>query len=347
MDTGIQTSGEALYLINGIREKMSEKIIGQQKLIDGIITAYIAGGHVLLEGAPGLAKTLAVKTFASICGYSFKRIQFTPDLLPADLIGTLVFRQNMGRFSVRKGPLFANIILADEINRAPAKVQSALLEAMAEKQVTIGKSTYKLPLPFFVLATQNPIEQEGTYPLPEAETDRFMLKLIVPYPDTDEEVLITDKFSSMMSEDCGISCISEGMDKDEKNERTAFIPPQTLFQLRKYADGIKCSSDVISYIVSIVAATRPSTDFSENIFSQKSYLSYISFGASPRASIAIKKCAKVKALLEGRNYVIPEDVKYAAYPALRHRLKLSYEASAENLNADSIIEKILNIVPQP
>lgn len=329
-------SEKVLSLIKRIREKMSAKIVGQQNLIDGILIAYIADGHVLLEGAPGLAKTFAVKTFAEICGSSFKRIQFTPDLLPADLIGTLVFRQNTGKFSVRKGPLFANIILADEINRAPAKVQSALLEAMAEKQVTIGKTTYKLPSPFFVLATQNPIEQEGTYPLPEAETDRFLLKLMVPYPENEEEVLIVNKFSSMLNSE-NISA-----ENDEKG-----FSYETLQALRKYADSIKCTPIITSYIVSIVAASRPLTDTSKNIFSQKSYLSYISFGASPRASIAIQKCAKIKAMLEGRDYVIPDDVKYAAYPALRHRLKLSYEAAAENLTADSIIEKILNTIPQP
>lgn len=333
-----QTENAAEALINKIRNGMAEKIVGQKELIEGILTAYIADGHVLLEGAPGLAKTFAVKTFAALCGASFKRIQFTPDLLPADLIGTLVFRQNTGKFSVRKGPLFANIILADEINRAPAKVQSALLEAMAEKQVTIGKTTYKLPLPFFVLATQNPVEQEGTYPLPEAETDRFLLKLIVPYPSLKEELLIVNKFSSI--------CGADGAEvSGEKNK--VCLSPAELAYLRGLADGIKCSSEITSYIVSITAATRPFTDGSNNMFSQSSYLSYISFGASPRASIAIQKCAKVKAMLEGRDYVIPDDVKYAAYPVLRHRLKLSYEASAENLTPDEIIAKILSVVTQP
>lgn len=323
-------------IINNFRSMMSKNIIGQSMLIEGILTAYIAGGHVLLEGVPGLAKTLIVKTFAELSNVGFKRIQFTPDLLPADLIGTLIYQQNTGTFSVRKGPVFANIILADEINRAPAKVQSALLEAMAEGQVTIGENSYSLPSPFFVLATQNPIEQEGTYPLPEAELDRFLLKLFVPYPSLEEEFNIINKFSNLIN------------NEQTKNEyEQPVITNENLISLREAADQVKCSPEITKYIVSIVAGTRPAQNIKQDVYTHGSYLSYIMYGASPRAGISIQKCAKIKALFEGRDFVIPEDVKTVAYPALRHRLKLSYEAAADNLTADDIIEKLLNVVPQP
>ncbi len=323
-------------IIDNFKEKMSRKIIGQSELLDGILTAYIAGGHILLEGVPGLAKTLIVKVFAELSGLVFKRIQFTPDLLPADLIGTLIYQQNMGKFSVRRGPVFANIILADEINRAPAKVQSALLEAMAEGQVTIGETSYPLPSPFFVLATQNPIEQEGTYPLPEAELDRFLLKLFVPYPSLEQEIGIVNRFSGFADKPPLAAEITN-----------AVITGSDLALLRTAAENIKCSSEITKYIVSLVAATRPAANIKQDAYVQGSYLGYISYGASPRASIAIQKCAKVQALFEGRDFVIPEDVKAVAAPALRHRLKLSYEAAADNLTADDIIEKLLNLVPQP
>ncbi len=323
-------------IIDNFRKNIAKNIIGQTELIDGILTAYIAGGHILLEGVPGLAKTLTVKTFAKSVNASFKRIQFTPDLLPADLIGTLIYQQSLGNFSVRKGPIFANIILADEINRAPAKVQSALLEAMAEKQVTIGETSYPLPSPFFVLATQNPIEQEGTYPLPEAELDRFLLKLFVPYPSVEEEISIVNKFSNLACK--------------ELTGETSVAPVlmnEDLYLLREAAEKIRCAEEITKYIVSIVAATRPAEDIKQDAYSRGNYLSYILYGASPRAAIAIQKCAKIKALFDGRSFVIPEDVKACAYPALRHRLKLSYEAAADNLNADDIIEKLLSVVPQP
>lgn len=327
-------------IVENFKAKMAERIVGQQELIEGILTAYIAGGHVLLEGVPGLAKTLIVKTFAELSNVSFKRIQFTPDLLPADLIGTLIYQQSIGKFSVRRGPVFANIVLADEINRAPAKVQSALLEAMAEGQVTIGENSFSLPAPFFVLATQNPIEQEGTYPLPEAELDRFLLKLFVPYPSIEEEINIVNKFSSLRpSQNLGQS--------SNISPAEAVLTPENLETLRNAVEQVKCSPEITSYIVSIIAATRPAKNVKQDDYIHGNYLSYILYGASPRAGIAIQKCAKIKALFNGRDYVIPEDVKAVSYAALRHRLKLSYEAAADNLTADDIIEKLLGIVPQP
>lgn len=331
-------------IVENFKAKMAERIVGQQELIEGILTAYIAGGHVLLEGVPGLAKTLIVKTFAELANVSFKRIQFTPDLLPADLIGTLIYQQSIGKFSVRRGPVFANIVLADEINRAPAKVQSALLEAMAEGQVTIGENSFSLPAPFFVLATQNPIEQEGTYPLPEAELDRFLLKLFVPYPSIKEEINIVNKFSSLgSSQNMGQNlCQSSNI-----NPAEAVLTLENLKTLRNAVEQVKCSPEITSYIVSIIAATRPVKNVKQDDYIHGNYLSYILYGASPRAGIAIQKCAKIKALFNGRDYVIPEDVKAVAYAALRHRLKLSYEAAADNLTADDIIEKLLGIVPQP
>lgn len=331
-------------IVENFKAKMAERIVGQQELIEGILTAYIAGGHVLLEGVPGLAKTLIVKTFAELASASFKRIQFTPDLLPADLIGTLIYQQSIGKFSVRRGPVFANIVLADEINRAPAKVQSALLEAMAEGQVTIGENSFSLPAPFFVLATQNPIEQEGTYPLPEAELDRFLLKLFVPYPSIEEEINIVNKFSSLgPSQNVGQNLSQSS----NISPAEAVLTLENLKTLRNAVEQVKCSPEITSYIVSIIAATRPVKNVKQDDYIHGNYLSYILYGASPRAGIAIQKCAKIKALFNGRDYVIPEDVKAVAYAALRHRLKLSYEAAADNLTADDIIEKLLGIVPQP
>lgn len=332
---------EAKYksIINNFRDCIAQTVIGQEKLVNGILMAYIAEGHILLEGVPGLAKTLLVKTFSESANASFKRIQFTPDLLPADLIGTLIYQQNQGNFSVRKGPIFANIILADEINRAPAKVQSALLEAMAEKQVTIGETSYKLPNPFFVLATQNPIEQEGTYPLPEAELDRFLLKLFVPYPTIEEEIKIVNKFSHLSLKENNVTRL--------QSSTTHPLTAEDLFLLREEAEQITCAEEITNYIVSIVAATRPAKNIKQNAYSRGSYLSYILYGASPRASIALKKCAKINALFNGRTFVIPEDVKEVAYPVLRHRIQLSYEAIADNLTADNIIEKLLSVISQP
>lgn len=315
-------------LIEVCRSELSKRVIGQGEVVDGILTAMISGGHILLEGVPGLAKTLAVKSFADISGLDFKRIQFTPDLLPADVSGTLIYEQNAGRFSVRKGPVFTNIVLADEINRSPAKVQSALLEAMAEKQVTIGENTYPLPRPFLVLATQNPIEQEGTYNLPEAELDRFLLKINVSYPTPEEEIQIV-----------------------KTNGKASEIPvrkildSEKIMQMRRLAESVQCDEKIIEYIVSIVNATRPDK---ENTKTRKDELSkYISFGASPRASIALLQCSKVQAMFAGRSFVLPDDVKKIAVQVLRHRLVLSYEAAADSITSDDLIEKILSLMPTP
>lgn len=312
------------------RSELSKRLVGQTEVVDGILTALVSDGHILLEGVPGLAKTLAVKSFAEISALSFKRIQFTPDLLPADVSGTLIYEQNSGRFSVRKGPVFANVVLADEINRSPAKVQSALLEAMAERQVTIGEETYALPSPFIVLATQNPIEQEGTYSLPEAELDRFLLKVTVGYPSPEEEMKIV---------------LSAGNAADVPLDK--ILNPEKVFALRKIAGGVQCESKIVEYIVSIVNATRPEKRRSRQNSHSSEFSRYISFGASPRAGIALLKCARASALFDGRSFVLPDDVKKCAVPVLRHRLSLSYEAAADSVSSDELISKILDIVPLP
>jgi len=293
-------------------------------MVDGILMALIAGGHVLLEGVPGLAKTLAVKTVADVVDAEFKRLQFTPDLLPADLIGTLIYRQNTGEFVPRKGPVFSNIILADEINRAPAKVQSALLEAMEERQVTIGETTYPLPDPFFVLATQNPIEQEGTYPLPEAQLDRFLMKLQVEYPNSEEELKILRRM---------------GISQDIRVEKV--LTPVQLRELRKVASTILVDERIEEYIVQIVTASRTTSEES------RSFSRFIDYGASTRATIYLYRCAKIKALFEGRTFAIPDDVKAVAYRVLRHRIVLSYEAESEELTPDDVITQLLKVVPVP
>ena len=327
---------EALQRVAAFKKQMAVSVIGQERLIDDILVAYIAGGHVLLEGAPGLAKTLTVRTFAELSQLSFKRIQFTPDLLPADLTGTLIFDSTAHRFAVRKGPLFAHVVLADEINRAPAKVQSALLEAMAEGQVTIGETSYPLPEPFFVLATQNPIEQEGTYPLPEAELDRFLFKLFVPYPKPADELVIMLKSEN----------ITASVKKPQSPETEAILSVDMLHTIRRGTEAVRCTEGLHEYIVSLVTATRTIIEKREEL-PRGSYLSCITVGASPRASIALYRCSKIRAFLNGRDYVLPEDIKTLAYPILRHRLKLSYEASAENISADEIIAELLELIPQP
>ena len=314
-------------ILEDCKKEVGKRIIGQTQIFDGIFTAMITGGNILLEGVPGLAKTLAVKTFADISGLSFKRIQFTPDLLPADITGTMLYNQSESSFSVRKGPIFTNIVLADEINRSPAKVQSALLEAMAEHQVTIGEQTYQLPEPFLVLATQNPIEQEGTYNLPEAELDRFLLKVKVPYPMPNEEVKI----------------VKAGGNPENIHVRQ-ILDKETLYKCKNLVDSIVCDDRIIEYIVSIISVTRP-----EIAGAQKGndILRYISYGASPRASIALAKCAKAHALFQGRTFVLPEDVKVTAPSVLRHRLVLSYEAGADGVTTDELIDKIISFIPVP
>ena len=310
-------------LINKCKAECARRLVGQETLVTDIFTAFVADGHVLLEGVPGLAKTLAIKTVAEILGLDFKRIQFTPDLLPADVTGTLIYEQNKGSFSVRKGPVFANVILADEINRAPAKVQSAMLEAMEERQVTIGEETYKLPSPFFVLATQNPVEQEGTYNLPEAELDRFLMKLVVNYPTAENEKLIVKTAG-----------------KAPAVPVKKIVGTGDITAMRQAAEKITCDEKIVDYIVNILAVTRPAggTGTLEK---------YINFGASPRAGIAMLQCAKVHALFAGRDFVLPEDVKAVALNVLRHRLVLSYEAAADNITADEIITRILDFIPVP
>ena len=306
------------------RNEIACRVIGQKTMIDGILMGMLAGGHVLIEGVPGLAKTLSVRTTAEVVDADFSRIQFTPDLLPADIVGTMIYKQQSGDFVVRKGPVFSNIILADEINRAPAKVQSALLEAMQEKQVTIGSQTYSLPDPFFVLATQNPIESEGTYPLPEAQLDRFILKLRIEYPDQGEELQILRTM---------------GVENDIPVKRV--LTPSALRELRKTVSGIKIDERIEEYIVALTAATRVRDKLSVP------YAKFIEFGASPRASIYMYRCAKIQALFEGRSYVIPDDVKTVVHDVMRHRIVLSYEAESEELTADDVIDRILKVVPVP
>ena len=326
-----------VHIIEDCRTEAAKRLVGQENLIDDILTAFVAGGHVLLEGVPGLAKTLAIKTTAEILGLDFKRIQFTPDLLPADVTGTLIYEQNTGKFSVRKGPVFANVILADEINRAPAKVQSAMLEAMEEKQITIGEETYKLPEPFFVLATQNPVEQEGTYNLPEAELDRFLMKLVISYPAADNEIKIVQTAG-----------------------KAPYVPVKQIVKasdieaLKQAAEKVTCDEKLVEYIVSILTVTRPENSKRQqagrtlvNTANTNDITRYIHFGASPRAGIAMLQCAKVKALFAGRDFVLPEDIKSVALNVLRHRLVLSYEAAADNVTADDIITRILDFIPVP
>ncbi len=324
-------------IIDSCRAEISKRVVGQQQVVDGILMGLITGGHILLEGVPGLAKTLAVKTFSDISGLDFKRIQFTPDLLPADVTGTLLYQQGTGTFSVRKGPVFANLVLADEINRAPAKVQSALLEAMAEKQVTIGEKTYSLPEPFLVLATQNPIEQEGTYSLPEAELDRFMLKVLVPYPTPESE----------------ISIVKAG-GKPEKIAVNKVLDAAKILECRAQLENVKCADEIIEYIVSLVNVTRPETGKGHSGLrataagrNRDDILKYIAFGVSPRGGIALCQCAKAAALFEGRSFVLPEDVKKVAPLVLRHRFVLSYEAAADGVTSDDLIAKILSLMPVP
>lgn len=326
---------EIKNLIESVKNEAAKRVVGQPQVIDGILTAFVCGGHILLEGVPGLAKTLAVKTFAEISGLDFKRIQFTPDLLPADVSGTLIFEQTSGKFTVRKGPVFTNVVLADEINRSPAKVQSALLEAMAENQVTIGEETYELPSPFLVLATQNPIEQEGTYNLPEAELDRFLIKILVNYPSPKEEVQIVKTCGK-----AGSVAIQKILDSGK------------LAEMRKLLDEVTCDDKIVEYIVSIVNATRPSTEKKNGKMNfssvKKDDISrYITFGASPRAGIALLQCSKARALFSGRDFVLPEDVKEVSASVLRHRIVLSYEAAADGVTSDDLIEKILKIMPLP
>lgn len=315
---------EAGAFVPRVRAAVGERVIGQERMVERLIVGLLAGGHVLLEGVPGLAKTLAVRTLADAIDTTFHRIQFTPDLLPADLIGTLIWEETRREFIPKKGPIFANLILADEINRAPAKVQSALLEAMQERQVTIGDETHPLPVPFLVLATQNPIEHEGTYPLPEAQVDRFMLKIRVPYPDRDEEREILRR---VVSDD--IAPLSPVASPDEILAARALLPE------------IRIDPRVEEYILDLVRATREAAVHDEEL------AGWIDVGASPRATIFLGRAARAMAFIEGRPFVIPEDVRDLALDVLRHRILMTFEAEAEEVTPDQVIERLLEVVPIP
>ena len=311
--------------VTNLQTGMSQVIVGQKHLVESLLIGLLSDGHILLEGLPGLAKTLAIKTLSELIDADFSRIQFTPDLLPADVVGTMVYSQKSEDFKVKQGPVFANFVLADEINRAPAKVQSALLEAMQERQVTIGKETFKLPVPFLVMATQNPIEQEGTYPLPEAQVDRFMLKVIIGYPELSEEKRIIRQNIT-----------------GEKIEVKPLLKPEDIVEARKIVREVYIDEKIEQYIADIVFATR----FPEK-YGMKEMKDYISFGASPRASINLALAARAYAFIKRRGYVIPEDVRAVAHDVLRHRIGLSYEAEANNLTTDEIVSRILNSVEVP
>jgi MoxR-like ATPase len=300
-------------------------IVGQRLMLDRLLVGLLTGGHILLEGVPGLAKTLAVRTLAQGLRLSFSRIQFTPDLLPADVIGTQIYNPRSGEFSIKKGPVFANLVLADEINRAPAKVQSALLEAMQEKQVTIGDNSYPLEAPFLVLATQNPIEQEGTYPLPEAQVDRFMLKLKLNYPSKEDELTILNRMSAI----------------EPKLTIDPVLGPTQLFALRNVLDQIYVDEKIKRYIVDIVHSTRRPADYGLDI------APYIQYGASPRATIFLARAAKARAFLDGRGYVTPQDVKSIGHDILRHRVSVTYEAEAEDITPESLLQRIFNSLKVP
>ena len=311
--------------VNMITQGMDQVIVGQKHLVDSLMIGLLSNGHILLEGVPGLAKTLAIKTLASLIDAKYSRIQFTPDLLPADVMGTMIYSQAKEQFQIKKGPIFANFVLADEINRAPAKVQSALLEAMQERQVTIGEQTFKLDDPFLVMATQNPIEQEGTYPLPEAQVDRFMLKVIIGYPKKEEEKLIIRQNIS-----------------GRKIDLKPVLQPSEIIEAREIVKKVYIDEKIERYIVDIVFATRFPQDYGLGELKEM-----ISFGASPRASISLALAARAYAFLKQRGYVIPEDVRAVCHDVLRHRIGLSYEAEANNMTAEEIISEILNKVEVP
>ncbi|WP_342748750.1 MoxR family ATPase [Mucilaginibacter yixingensis] len=319
----IQRESEFIDLL---KMEMDKVIVGQKNMVDRLLIGLLADGHILLEGVPGLAKTLAINTLSKAIQADFSRVQFTPDLLPADLLGTMIYNQKKEEFVVRKGPLFANFVLADEINRAPAKVQAALLEAMQERQITIGDNTFPLPKPFLVLATQNPLEQEGTYPLPEAQLDRFMLKVVIGYPNKEEEKKIIRSNVS-----------SQGMAKPN-----AIIKPEDIVRARQVAREVYMDEKIEQYIIDIVFATRYPDQYKLG-----QYKNLITYGGSPRASINLALASKAYAFIKRRGYVIPEDVRAVAHDVMRHRIGLSYEAEAENITTEDIITGILNTVDVP
>lgn len=310
--------------ITEVANEVAKVVVGQEYLVNRLLAGLFTNGHILLEGVPGLAKTLTISTLAQVLHLDFQRIQFTPDLLPADLIGTMIYNQKEGKFEVKKGPIFANIILADEINRSPAKVQSALLEAMQEKQVTIGETTFTLDRPFLVLATQNPVDHEGTYPLPEAQVDRFMMKVFVDYPSKDQELEIMRRISNMKF-DFQVNTI---------------LTKEDIFSIRDEVNKVKISESLEKYIIELVTATRNAREYKLDHEAQ-----YIQFGASPRASINLNLAAKAMAYFDGRDYVLPEDIKEVALDVMNHRILLNYEAEADNVKTSDIIKVILNKIP--
>ena len=315
--------------INTLKTHLEQQIIGQKVLIDRLLIALLADGHLLVEGAPGLAKTRAIKVLGDAIEGSFHRVQFTPDLLPADLTGTEIYRPQDGSFVFQQGPLFHNLVLADEINRAPAKVQSALLEAMAERQITVGKETFKLPGLFLVMATQNPIEQEGTYPLPEAQLDRFLLHVNIDYPDASDEQAILELVRL------------EAVNKTVHNSSTELVSEQEILSARDSLFSIHMSDALEKYLLEIILATRKSAAYGEDLSD------WIDYGASPRATIALDRCARAQAFLQGRDFVIPEDIQGLAADVLRHRLLLKYTAEAEGITVDQVISELLNRIPSP
>lgn len=317
-----QSSG----FVDSLKKGINEIILGQETLVDKILISILSNGHILLEGVPGLAKTLMVKTLAKLINTDFQRIQFTPDMLPADLLGTLIFNQKTGSFDTRKGPIFSNIILADEINRSPAKVQSALLESMQERQVTIGENTYQLEQPFLVMATQNPIEQEGTYPLPEAQLDRFIFKLIVDYPNKDAERLVLRQ---------NTKSIDMSLIKDITN-------PTEIINAQSVIEDIYVDEKIEDYVLNLIFATRNPQDYG-----LEDLEGIIDFGASPRATINLVRAAKARAFTERRGYITPEDIRYIGNDVLRHRIILTYEAEAEELSADDVIHRLFEVVEVP
>jgi len=317
---------EAAYFVDRLETEIAKIIVGQQYMVNRLLIGLLSNGHVLLEGVPGLAKTLSIKSLAQAIHAKFSRIQFTPDLLPADVIGTMIYHQQKHEFVVRKGPIFANFILADEINRAPAKVQSALLEAMQERQVTIGETTFKLDEPFLVLATQNPIDQEGTYPLPEAQVDRFMLKVLIDYPSRDEELLI----------------VRQNLQQLKMPEVKQVVSTMEVLQARELVRQVYMDEKIENYVLDIVFATRNPSQFRLDKLAP-----LIAYGGSPRASINLALAAKAHAFLNKRGYVIPEDVRSIAKDVIRHRIGLTYEAEAENMNSEEVVEEILRAVNVP
>jgi MoxR-like ATPase len=324
MEAAVEKQQEHKEKIAQVVREVGKVVVGQEYMVHRLLVGLFTNGHILLEGVPGLAKTLTISTLAQVLHLDFQRIQFTPDLLPADLVGTMIYNQKDGKFEVKKGPIFANIILADEINRSPAKVQSALLEAMQEKTVTIGETTFKLDRPFLVMATQNPVDQEGTYPLPEAQVDRFMLKVVISYPTKDQELEVMRRISNM------------GFDFHVNT----ILTKEDIFAIRDQVNKVKISESLERYIIELVYATRNPLEYKLNEQAQ-----YIQFGASPRASINLNLASKAIAYMNGRDYVLPEDIKEVAMDVMNHRILLNYEAEADNVKTTDIIKVLLNKIP--